>query len=142
MSPTGTVNAQSRSDDAELRERSYVTVQLLSGDVPSTAPFALLKSTDVKVIFAFRGLTMYSSPPTSDAVATLARASGWRATRLDDGAPDVPPSTKLIVPATVPAGGAGAGGPVVPSLLPPAQEAAAMLKSTGEANLVMRMAAS
>jgi hypothetical protein len=59
MLPIGTVNAQSRSAEPDVRERSYVTVQLFKGDSPSVAPSAPLKTTDVKVIFAFLGLTMY-----------------------------------------------------------------------------------
>src|SRR4051812_10045174 len=97
MSPTGAVNGQSRIDDPDGSDRSYVTVQSVSGVAPLPSPVAVVNETEVKVIFAFLGLTMYSVPATS-------AASGPPPAGLKAGAgttvPGVPPTMKCIEPAT------------------------------------------
>src|SRR3954467_7871255 len=99
MSPTGAENGHSSSVAPEGRERSYVTVQSAKVDASEPSPVVVLNCTERKVIFAFRGLMMYSSPAAScaDWLLRLAtRPSPGPGTTL----PEVPASTNLIDPAT------------------------------------------
>src|SRR4051812_8066036 len=92
ISPTGAVKGQSSRVEPEASERSYVTMQLEKSEVPSVAPAASRKTTEVKVIFALRGLTRYSDCATRDA--------GWMLALIGAEALLLAPSRKRMVPAT------------------------------------------
>src|SRR5437660_8908847 len=103
MSPTGTVNGQSRSVAPPFSDPSYVTVQSARSASPIDEPFESLNSMDVKVIFAWLGLTMYWSPGPRARVAIggpSAREETGASSR--DAPVEVPPWMKVTEPLTLP----------------------------------------